>query len=275
MLILEGCTSLVEVHESIGHLKKLVLLNLQGCENLKNVPESLSNLYSLETLNLSDCLKIDKLPEQMGNMIILTELLADGTDIKQLPYSFVLLKKLKTLSLSGCKGQFLESWMSHFLSWFSRKCLEPVNLLPTFVSGGLCCLTNLNLSDCNLYADGIPNDLESLSLLKKLFLSRNNFRSLPRCIGRLPKLDILELGECTSLQSISELPASLESLVAMGCSSLQRLPNMPNQERLCTNFDLECCNSLAYDFRKSLAQVHSLSRSLSLCLPLSLSHFMM
>jgi hypothetical protein len=29
ILILEGCTSLIEVHESIGDLKKLVFLNLQ------------------------------------------------------------------------------------------------------------------------------------------------------------------------------------------------------------------------------------------------------
>jgi Leucine-rich repeat (LRR) protein len=86
---------LVEVHESIGLMKKLVLLNLQGCKNLKNLPENIFNLESLETLNLSFCIKIDKLPKQLGNMIALTELLADETAIEQLPYSFGLLKKLR------------------------------------------------------------------------------------------------------------------------------------------------------------------------------------
>jgi Leucine-rich repeat (LRR) protein len=265
ILILEGCTSLVEVHESIGHLKKLVLLNLQGCKNLKNLPESISNLESLETLNLSDCIKIDKLPKQLGNMIALSELQADRTAIEQLPHSFGLLKKLRTISLSGCKGQSSKSWMPRFLSWLSPKCPKPINLLPTSFSG-LCSLRKLDLSDCNLFEDGIPTDIGSLSSLKFLDLSRNNFRRLPRCIARLPKLDSLRLNECTSLQSIPELPANLGRLLASGCSSLQRLPDLTNQERLCTYFQMESCDSLVYDFRKSLLQVLSLSLSLSLIL---------
>jgi Leucine-rich repeat (LRR) protein len=128
---------------------------------------------------------------------------------------------------------------------------------------GLCSLTELNLSDCNLFEDGIPIDIGSLSSLKFLDLSRNNFRRLPHCIARLPKLDSLRLDECTSLQSISELPASLSFLHACGCSSLQRVPDMPNQERLLTYFNMENCDSLEYDFRKSLLQVLSLSLSLS------------
>jgi hypothetical protein len=262
MLILEDCTSLVDIHESIGHLEKLVLLNLQGCENLKNLPESISNLYSLETLNLSDCIKIDKLPNQLGNMVALTELHADGTAIKQLPYSFSLLKKLKTLSLHGWKGQSSESWMSRFWSWISPKCTEPINLLPISVSG-LCSLRKLNLGCCNLSDDEIPIDLGSLSSLEELNLSGNKFRSLPRCIGRIAKLSYLVLRGCRSLQSISELPASLRSLEADGCSSLQSLPNVPNQESSRTSFYMDNCYSLAYDFRKSLLQVLSLSLSLS------------
>uniref|UniRef100_A0A2N9FSR3 TIR domain-containing protein n=1 Tax=Fagus sylvatica TaxID=28930 RepID=A0A2N9FSR3_FAGSY len=101
ILILRGCSSLVEVHESIGYMERLVSLNLVGCENLRNLPRSISNLKSLETLNLSGCLKLDALPEEMGNMTALSELLADKTSIKQLPFSFGLLKNLKTVSLSG------------------------------------------------------------------------------------------------------------------------------------------------------------------------------
>jgi len=266
-LRLKGCTSLVEVHESIGHLEKLLVLDLQGCENLKNLPESISNLYSLTILDLSDCIKIDKLPKQLGNMVALIYLVANGTAIEQLPYSFSLLKKLENVSLSGCKWQSSESWMSLFLSGLSRKCPKPINLLPTSVSG-LCRLRKLNLNDYNLFEDEILLDLRSLSSLKTLHLSRNNFRSLPHWIGSLPKLERLWLEECTSLQSIPELPASLGELYARGCSSLQRLPNVPNQERLCTKFFMDRCDGLAYDFRKSLLQV------LSLSLSMSFSHFM-
>jgi hypothetical protein len=53
ILILEGCTRLVEIHESNGGLGKLVLLNLKGCKSLMNLPSNISNLESLKTL---DCL---------------------------------------------------------------------------------------------------------------------------------------------------------------------------------------------------------------------------
>lgn len=46
-LVLDGCTSLVEVHPSIGALKKLVLLDLSGCENLRSLPKSI-HLVSLK-----------------------------------------------------------------------------------------------------------------------------------------------------------------------------------------------------------------------------------
>jgi hypothetical protein len=110
ILILEGCTGLVEIHESIGGLGNLVLLNLKGCKSLMNLPSNISNLKSLKTLDLSGCLKVDKLPDQIGNMMALTELLANGIAIKQLPSSFGLLKNLEIASLSGCKERPSKSW---------------------------------------------------------------------------------------------------------------------------------------------------------------------
>ncbi|KAB1228343.1 TMV resistance protein N [Morella rubra] len=60
ILTLEGCTSLVELHESIEHLKRLVELNLQECKNLRNIPRTISALKSLESINLCGCLKLDR-----------------------------------------------------------------------------------------------------------------------------------------------------------------------------------------------------------------------
>ncbi|XP_059441190.1 disease resistance protein RPV1-like [Corylus avellana] len=273
ILIFEGCISLVQVHESIGNLKRLVLLNLEGCKNLRNLPKSISNLKSLETLNLSGCLKLDKLPEELGNMMALTQLLADGTAIKQLPSSFVFLKNLKTLLLSGCKEQSSKSWFSLLSSWMSPQSLNPISLLPASISG-LRSLTTLDLPDRNLSEDGIPADLGSLSSLRNLDLSRNNFHNLPDCISNLPKLYFLWLGECTTLQSISGLPPSVGVLDASGCTSVERLSILPNHKssqffnlRNChklieiqglENLEFtsiihtEGCNKLAYDFRSHL-----------------------
>jgi hypothetical protein len=285
--MLEGCISLVQVHESIGNLKRLVLLNLARCKNFRNLPKSISNLKSLETLNLSGCLKLDKLPEELGNMMALTQLLADGTAIKQLPSSIGFLKNLKTLLLSGCKEQSSKSWFSFLSSWRSPKSLNPISLLPASISG-LRSLTTLDLPDCNLSEDGIPVDLGSLSSLRNLDLSRNNFCNLPDCISNLPKLYFLWLGECTTLQSISGLPPSVGVLDASGCTSVERLSILPNHKstqffnlRNCQKLTeiqgfenleftsiihTEGCNNLAYDFRSHL-QVGPLSLSLSLSLP--------
>ena len=279
-LVLKGCSSLVKVHESIGRLGRLVLLNLEGCKNLRNLPNSISNLKSLETLNLSSCLKLDELPEELGNMTALSEFFADKTAIKKLPSSFGLLKNLKIVSLSGCKGQSSKSWLSHFSSWISPKSSNAINLLPASFSS-LCSLRKLNLSDCNLSEGGIPIDLGCLSSLQELELSRNNFHTLPHCISQLPKLSTLWLNHCASLQSILELPTSLTILHAYGCTSMEKLSILSNMKSSPYLFLTHChrlveiqgldslestptihmegCYNLGNDFRKSLLQVLSLS----------------
>jgi Leucine-rich repeat (LRR) protein len=285
ILILEGCTNLVKLHECIGNLKGLILLNLKGCQNLRDLPRSTCNLKSLQTLNLCGCSKLDKLPEQFENMMALTELNVDETAIIQLPASFSLLKNLKTLSLSGCKGQASKSWSSRFSSWLLPKSSNPTHLLPASLSG-LWSLRKLVLRECNLSEDGIPIDLGCLSSLEELDLAGNNFRNLPHCISQLPKLTTLCVYKCTSLQSISELPPSIKRLSASGCTSMERVSNLSKlkspQQFMFDYCDklveiegvesleseavirMEECHNLGYDFRKRLLQVLSLSLSLSL-----------
>lgn len=286
-VILEGCTSLIEVHESIGHLENLILLNLKGCENLRNLPESISNAKSLEILDLFGCLKLNKLPEKLGLMIALKKLHADRTAITQLPPSFGLLKNLETVSLSGCKGQSSRSLWSGLISRVSPFS-KPINLLPASVSG-LHSLRELDLSDCSLCEDGIPMDFGNLPALEVLNLERNKFVRLPDSISRLSKLSSLILNECTSLQSISELPASLTELKAIECTSLERVSNLAKVREWNSISLLGCdklveiqglekllysithtdrCYTVSYSFTKNILQVLSLSlaRSVSLCL---------
>ncbi|KAK9269411.1 hypothetical protein L1049_001184 [Liquidambar formosana] len=60
-LKLKDCSSLVEIHPSIGNLCRLVLLDMRDCKQLKNLP-SFGKLISLEILNVSGCSKIEELP---------------------------------------------------------------------------------------------------------------------------------------------------------------------------------------------------------------------
>jgi Leucine-rich repeat (LRR) protein len=62
-----GCTNLLQVHSSIGHLTELVFLSLQNCSNLANLDfGSVSNLSSLRVLRLCGCTKLEKTPDFIG-----------------------------------------------------------------------------------------------------------------------------------------------------------------------------------------------------------------
>ncbi|XP_062173051.1 disease resistance protein RPV1-like isoform X2 [Alnus glutinosa] len=219
-LVLEGCTSLVEIHESIGHLKRLILLDLQRCENLRNLPNNISNLESLETLDLSECFNLEKLPEQLGNMTALTELYVDNTAIKQLPSTFSLLNNLETLSLRGCEclielPEFLQT--SRLETLILEDCTSLVEVhksigllkrlvclslggckklrnLPSSISN-LKLLETLVLSDC-LELDKLPEQLGNMEALKELLAERTAIEQLPSSFGLLRNLRIVLLSGC-------------------------------------------------------------------------------
>ncbi|XP_040998913.1 TMV resistance protein N-like, partial [Juglans microcarpa x Juglans regia] len=216
-LIFEGCTRLYEVHPSIGALNQLILLNLKDCKCLIRLPHEI-NLESLNLLILSGCSKFDKFPKIGQNMKHLSELYLDGTAIEELPFSIqnldvqtllnlegckkllifpsviCCLPTLKTLILSGCKGQPPSPVL------FSIG--APLTLSLPSLFFGLTSLVALDLSDCNLLDGALPDDLSGLSSLESLNLNRNSFTRLPQSISQLPKLKFLYLDN-TSLQNTS------------------------------------------------------------------------
>ncbi|XP_059451126.1 disease resistance protein RUN1-like [Corylus avellana] len=232
-LILKDCTSLFEVHQSIGDLNNLVLVNLKDCRALKSMPRSFYRLKSLQTFILSGCSKFDNLSDELGEMgESLTTFLADNTAIRQVPWTIVQLKNLKHLSLCGCKGSLSKSLPSLFWSWISPwKSPKSLNLLPASLNG-LNALTELCLGDCNLSGDAIPYDLGSLRSLQYLDLENNHFHCLPSSLGGLLKLENLLLNGCTKLRSISDLPPNLDFLNATNCTALERMPNMSNMSKM-------------------------------------------
>ena len=99
---LEGCTNLVEVHPSIGVLRRLIFLNLKDCKCLRSLPNKFE-MESLEILMLSGCSKVKKIPEFAENMQQFRELSLNGTAIKKLPSSITYLTGLTLLNLRDCK----------------------------------------------------------------------------------------------------------------------------------------------------------------------------
>jgi Leucine-rich repeat (LRR) protein len=213
----ECCTSLVEIHESIGHLKYLYSLDLKGCKKLRSLPSSISNMECLRGFQLSNCSKLCKLPEQYKNMKNLWKFVADKTAIEQLPSSFGDLSALMILRLPGHGGASS--------SRISPNSSNRVNLVSI---SKLRSLKELDLSNRNLSEDEFPIKFECSSSLEILKLSRNNFHNLPSCISCLPKLRVLDLSECTSLQSISFSRCG-KYLRADGCTSLERISILTNE----------------------------------------------
>ncbi|OIT00998.1 tmv resistance protein n [Nicotiana attenuata] len=167
-------------------------LDLNGMLNLVALPSSICRLKSLVILNVLGCSKLESLPEEIGDLENLEELDASCTLISRPPSSIVRLNKLKSLSFGGFDhGVYFE--------------FPPV-------AEGLRSLEILNLSDCNVTDGGLPEDIGSLSSLKKLCLNGNNFEHLPQSIAQLGALRYLNLTECERLTQLPELPPELNVL---------------------------------------------------------------
>ena len=92
-------------------------------------------------------------------------------------------------------------------------------LLPSLL--GIQSLTYLHLSDLNLLS--IPDDIGCLSSLEHLNLSGNFFVSLPEIMSQLSNLQRLHLECCTRLQSLINIPLTIDFVIANHCLSLKRL----------------------------------------------------
>ncbi|KAK9178009.1 hypothetical protein WN943_027199 [Citrus x changshan-huyou] len=178
-LNLEGCTSLFEIHSSIQHLNKLVILNLGLCTSLKSLPTGI-NLDSLKELYLGGCSNLKRFPEISCNI---EDLDLKETAIEELPSSIGNLSRLVDLDLTNCSG---------LKSVSSRLC-------------NLKSLRRLNLSGC-LKLEKLPEEIGNLESLEYLNLAEKDFEKIPSSMKQLSKLSDLRLQNCKRLQSLPELP---------------------------------------------------------------------
>uniref|UniRef100_A0A0A0KST1 AAA+ ATPase domain-containing protein n=1 Tax=Cucumis sativus TaxID=3659 RepID=A0A0A0KST1_CUCSA len=180
-------TSINKLSPSITNLLGLVLLNLRNCIRLSSLPTEICRLSSLKTLILNGCKNLDKIPPCLRYVKHLEELDIGGTSISTIPF-------LENLRILNCER--LKSNIWHSLAGLAAQYLRSLN--------------DLNLSDCNLVDEDIPNDLELFSSLEILDLSSNHFERLSESIKQLINLKVLYLNDCNKLKQVPKLPKSIK-----------------------------------------------------------------
>ncbi|BFG20680.1 hypothetical protein CerSpe_069540 [Prunus speciosa] len=180
--ILKDCTRLVEIDDSVGLFDKLVKLDLARCVKLTRFGTRL-RLKSLEELDLRNCKRLESFPEIEVEMESLWRLNMEESGIRELPLSISYLTGLRSLNLNGCFN-----------------------------------LTGLELQ--LLYC---------WSTLRGLYLAGINFVTLSECISKFVSLLVLDLSDCKSLLEIPQevLPPRVSMVFLDNCTSLEKIPKLP------------------------------------------------
>ncbi|CAN6582729.1 unnamed protein product [Malus baccata var. baccata] len=219
-LVLVRCESLSEIHPSIGHLKRLSLVDLTCCRMLTSLPREFYKSKSVETLLLGYCSNFRELHEDLGEMLSLRILEAVHTTIRQVPPSILRLKNLTHLSLQRDLGslislQYLDLGENYF------------HTLPSL--SGLSKLETLSLTGCtNLHTiSDLPTSLKFL------------------CAFNCPALE--------TMPNFSEM-SNMRKLEVSDSPKLTEVPGLENSLNSMTLIDMQWCTNLTIDFRKNILQ---------------------
>ncbi|KAK1553157.1 hypothetical protein Q3G72_029781 [Acer saccharum] len=263
-LVLERCTRLTKIHESVGDISTLLHLNLSGCSNLIEFPRDVSALKHLETLVLSGCSKLSELPEDIGNMESLKELLLEKTAIAKLPLSVIFLVKLEKLNLSGCL--FLKELPQSIGKLVSLKEFSldhsAIEELPDSV-GYLGNLEKLSLIGCGAVT-AIPGSVGNLRSLTEFLIDGTAVKELPPTIGQLSYLKAFSVSNCRFLSKLPESIERLASIVELQLDglSITDLPDQIGGLKMVDKLEMRNCSSL----RKLPESIGSMSNLTTLTL---------
>ncbi|PRQ36125.1 putative leucine-rich repeat domain, L domain-containing protein [Rosa chinensis] len=229
-------TCIKELGPSITNLTGLEELILRNCQNLTTLPRSIYELRNLRVLDARQCPKLAAFPEIPIKMDFLREVYLGGGAIRELDESIGNLIGLQTLDLTNCKNLTtlpcsiygLQNLKQLELGNCSKLVRFPTNTNMLNVGPSLPKLRRLDIRGCTGLSDcDFLMTLDCWETLQYLFLSENNFVSLPACITRYVNLWRLDLYGCKRLREIPEIPPEVYLHIS-GCEALERFPRTIN-----------------------------------------------
>ncbi|CAA7036158.1 unnamed protein product [Microthlaspi erraticum] len=217
-LVLRNCKYLKHLPESIGDMDTLHSLFLEG-SNIEKLPKDFGKLENLVLLRMNNCKKIKRLPESFGDLKSLHQLFMKETSVVELPESFGNLSNLRVLLM--LKKPLFRSFVSEE---------------PSFVEVPESFSNLLKLEELDARSWGIcgkiPDAFEKLSSLRLLNLGNNYFHGLPASLKGLTNLRELLLYDCQELTCLPPLPCKLEKLDLANCFSLESISDLSELEIL-------------------------------------------
>ncbi|KAJ0896120.1 putative TIR domain, P-loop containing nucleoside triphosphate hydrolase [Helianthus annuus] len=250
-LILEGCESLEEIHQSIGYHKRLVYVNPTWCTKLKMFPPIIS-MKRLETLIFAACFQLQQFPDIQSNMDSLVTLDLRWSGIEIIPQSVRFCTNLVSFKLYGCQKLKRIEGNLHLLKYLKdldfggSESAWLQNLITTPNFEGLPCLERLILDNCRSLEEIHP----SIGYHKRLvYVNLTWCTALKRFppIIHMKKLETLLLIGCCQLQQFLDIQSNMDSLVTLDLrwTGIEIIP--PSLGLFCTNlvyFYLHGCQKL-------------------------------
>ncbi|MED6118727.1 hypothetical protein PIB30_005570 [Stylosanthes scabra] len=196
-------SQLEKLWKGAQNLVNLRKVDLNGSSRLIKLPD-FSKASNLREVNLSGCKSLRQVPSSIVSSHKLVRLSLNGCkELRSFSHNSRL-PSLETLSLNGCTG---------LVEFSLTRNESPSSLIPQT-------LLQLCLDGCSSLSL-LPNNINILSSLTELSLCQTNIRSLPESIKHMSQLKCLNLSNCKRLQSLPELPSSIESLILRGYDSLE------------------------------------------------------
>ncbi|KAL8500364.1 hypothetical protein ACS0TY_020101 [Phlomoides rotata] len=227
LLKIWGCPKVKELPDGMQTLNSLQELRLELCPNLKSIPYSLSSQQGFTLLRR---LSIEVFPELMNclremmlsvveleirgrimNMTETMECLSKMSRLTELKIEIVPQVMIITSPAASSLPNFHKLTINYYHNYGYASAGGSVSSMSEVADGilrlGSHSLRELCLNAHKAYSESLPDQLQHLTALVHLQLSKFGIEELPEWFGNLSSLQVLRLFDCSKLKHLASVEA--------------------------------------------------------------------